>query len=54
MKFLKSVRKEMKQVKWPEKKYMVKYSLVTILLVLFMGLYFYGIDAIMALIKGLR
>lgn len=54
MKFLKSVRTEIKDVKWPDRKYMVKYSLVTIGLVLFMALYFYGIDAIMALIKGLR
>lgn len=54
MKFLKNVKNELKKVKWPEKKYMVKYTVATVVVVLFFALYFYGINVVVALIKGLR
>lgn len=50
--FLKGVRNEIKKVKWPSKKDMVKYSIATILLILFFAIFFYIIDVIMALLKA--
>ncbi len=54
MKFIKNVKKEMQKVKWPEKKYMTKYTIATIAVVLFFALYFYGLNVVIALVKGLR
>jgi len=54
MKALKNVKNEMSKVKWPDKKYMVKYSISTFAIVIVMALYFYGINVIVALLKGLR
>ena len=51
VKFFKEVRSEVSKVKWPSKKDMVKYSLATIIFVVFFALFFYGIDAIIALLK---
>lgn len=49
--FFKEVKNEVSKVKWPSKKDMVKYSLATIVFVLFFALFFYAIDAIIALLK---
>ena len=49
--FLKSVWHEMKKVTWPSKKHMVKYSIATIILIIFFTLYFLGIEAVFAWIK---
>lgn len=54
MKFLKSVKKEMSKVKWPDKKYMIKYSIATFAMIISVSVYFYVITAIFAVIKGLR
>lgn len=54
MKFLKNVINELKKVKWPDKKYMVKYSVATLAVVVFFGLYFTAINVVVALVKGLR
>ena len=54
MKFLKNVISELKKVKWPEKKYMVKYTVATLAVVVFFSLYFYGLNVVVALVKGLR
>ena len=51
IKFFKEVTSEVSKVKWPSKKDMVKYSLATIIFVVFFALFFYGIDAIIALLK---
>lgn len=50
--FLKEVRSEVSKVKWPSKKDMVKYSLATIVFVIFFALFFYLIDLIIALLKA--
>ena len=47
------VRKELSKVKWPNKKDMIKYSIATIVFVIFCGLFFYAIDIIFAFIKSL-
>lgn len=54
MKFFKNVIKEMKKVKWPDKKYMVKYTIATLAIVIFLSLYFVGVNMVVALVKGLR
>lgn len=51
VKFFKEVRSEVSKVKWPSKKDMVKYSVATIMFVVFFALFFYAIDAIIALLK---
>ncbi len=52
-KFLASVKKEMKQVKWPEAKDILKYSIATIVFCIFLGGFFLLVNFLMAIIKGL-
>lgn len=52
-KFFSEVRKEFSKVKWPTKKDMVKYSIATIIFVIFFALFFYGIMALMSLVQSL-
>ena len=49
--FLGEVRSEMAKVKWPSKKDMIKYSIATIVFIIFFALFFYAIDLIIALLK---
>lgn len=51
--FCNGVKSEFLKVHWPTKKDMVKYSIATIVFVVFCGLFFYAIDIIFALIKSL-
>ena len=55
--FFKGVKKEAKTVKWPDGKTLVKYSCITVVMLVFFGLFFYGLDALFAwissLVKGL-
>lgn len=50
-KFLVGVKKEMKKVKWPNKKEMITYSVATISFVLIFGIFFTGLDLILSGIK---
>ena len=50
-KFLREVKAEMAKVKWPSKKDMIKYSIATIIFVIFFALFFYAIDVVIALLK---
>lgn len=50
--FFKNVKNEMKKVKWPDKKYILKYTLVTLCFVIVLSLYFYLIFILMAFIRG--
>ena len=52
--FFKEVIKELKIVKWPDKKYMVKYSVATFVTIIVCSLYFYLITVVFALVKELR
>ncbi len=55
MKFFKNVYQEMKKVKWPDRKYMVKYSIATLSVIIFFSLYFFVIELIMSALKvGVR
>ncbi len=51
--FCHGVKSEFKKVHWPSKKDMVKYSLATVIFIVFCSLFFYAIDIIFALIQSL-
>ena len=48
--FFASVKGEMKKVRWPKRKEMVKFSVATIFIVCFFMAYFTCIDAVISLI----
>jgi len=49
----KQIKKEMQKVHFPSRKDMVKYSIATIVFVIFFAIYFYAIELVMAFIKSL-
>ena len=49
----KAFRMEAKKVKWPTRKEMVKYTIATLVFILFFATLFLGIQALMSLIKTL-
>lgn len=51
--FCHGVKSETAKVHWPSKKDMVKYSIATILFIVFCSLFFYLIEIIFALIQSL-
>ena len=42
----------MRLVRWPKKEEIAKYAIASLIFVLFFALFFYGIDALFALVKG--
>ena len=48
--FFVNVKKEMKKVRWPHKKEMVKFSIATIVIVCFFMLFFSASDAVISMI----
>ena len=48
--FFVRVKKEMKKVRWPKKKEMIKFSVATISVLCFFMLFFSGIDALLGVI----
>ena len=53
VKYFKGVGKELKRIRWTDKKDLLKYSICTLVFVLFFGIYFYGIDWIVLLVRSL-
>lgn len=51
--FCNGVKSEFEKVHWTSKKDMLKYSIATIVFVIFFSLFFYGIDIIFAFVKTL-
>ena len=47
------VGKEIKRIRWTSGKELVKYSIASIILIIFFGLYFYGINWIALLVRSL-
>ena len=45
--FFKGVKSEFRKIRWPNKKEMIKYSIATIVFVLFFGIFFYLIEVLM-------
>ena len=52
-KFFSNVGSEMKKVKWPSKKDMIKYSIATLSIILFFCVFFVGSDLIISGVKEL-
>lgn len=53
VKYFKGVGKEVKRIRWTNGKDLFKYSVATLVFVLFFGIYFYGIDWIALLVRSL-
>ena len=53
MGFFGEVKKELSKVKWPSKNDMVKYSIATIVFVIFFAAFFYLIGVLVALVSRL-
>lgn len=51
--FFKSIKSELKKVKWPEKKEVVKYTIATIAFILIFVLLFALLNLAMSVIKGM-
>lgn len=51
--FFKGVKKESKTVRWPDFKTLTKYSCITVVLIVFFGLFFYLLDFLFTLVRGL-
>ena len=43
---------ELKQVKWPDKKELLKYTIAVMLFIIIFGLYFFGLDALFTWLRG--
>ena len=50
--YFEQVKKELKKVKWPSKKELIKYSVTTLCFILFFALFFFGIETLFAFIEG--
>ena len=50
--YFKGVKKEISRIKWTGKKDLIKYSISTILFVLFFGVFFYAIDLLVAVLRS--
>ena len=51
--FFIGLKNEMKKVKWPSKKEMIKYSVATIILIVGCSVFFYVIDVLLAFLHSL-
>ena len=51
VRFLVSVKKEMKKVRWPEKKEMIENTIATLACILIFGLFFTSLDLIFSVVK---
>lgn len=52
-KYFHGVGKEIQRIRWTSGRDLVKYSIATVVFVLFFGIYFYGIDWIALLVRSL-
>ena len=44
---------ELKKVKWPTKKEMLKYTTAVVVFIVIFGVYFFGLDALFSWIRGI-
>ncbi len=51
--FCHGVKSETEKIHWPNKKDMIKYSIATIIFIIFFGVFFYSIDTIFTFLKSL-
>ena len=52
-KYFKGVGKELKRIRWTERKDLLKYTFCTLGFVFFFGVYFYAIDWLVLLVRSL-
>ena len=52
-KYFKGVKKEIGRIRWTNGKDLTKYSITTILFMLFLGIYFYGIELLASLLRSM-
>ena len=50
--YFKGVKKEISRIKWTSKKDLLKYSIASILFVVFFGVFFYVIDLVVAVLRS--
>ena len=50
--YFKGVKKEISRIKWTSKKDLVKYSVSTVVFMLFFGVFFYAVDILVALLRS--
>ena len=50
--YFKGVKKEISRIKWTSKKDLLKYSVSTIIFMLFFGVFFYAVDILVALLRS--
>ena len=50
--YFKGVKKEISRIKWTSKKDLLKYSVSTIVFMLFFGVFFYAVDILVALLRS--
>lgn len=51
--YFKSIVNEMKKVTWPSRKYVIKYSIITIIMIVLLAFFFLGISLLFDLLYGL-
>ncbi len=51
--FFKRIKNEMKKVTWPNRKYVLKYSIITIIMIVILAFFFLGISLLFDLLYGL-
>ena len=49
--YFKGVKNEISRIKWTSKKELLKYSVSTVVFMLFFGVFFYAIDLLVALLR---
>ena len=50
--YFKGVKKEISRIRWTNKKDLLKYSVSTVVFMLFFGVFFYAIDILVALLRS--
>ena len=50
--YFKGIKKEISRIKWTSKKDLLKYSISTIVFMLFFGVFFYAIDLLVVLLRS--
>ncbi len=50
--YFRGVKKEISRIKWTNKKDLLKYSVASIVFVMFFGVFFYAIDMLVALLRS--
>jgi len=50
--YFKGVKKEISRIKWTNKKDLLKYSVASIVFVMFFGVFFYVIDLLVAVLRS--